>query len=442
MGNGHVLRRAQEIYSDFSTNEDRNYTKVYSLVPEVPDRYRSHRRFDKFRVHRGATRPVWAVAVAEVNMMLAAATSDHEVHLWDLDTMELKVSLKGHTDQVWEVKFATNETTLASASSDKTIRLWDAQNGSPLGVLRGHNAAIRCLSFSYAGYLISGDQDGNLVLWEAENAQPIKITQAHEGCVHSVAFSLADPLLAMSVGADGSFASWYVKREDNELLPAGRDAGGDRTVLSLACHPVHFGVAAIGCEDGNVLLWNFRPDVEGNAEVAGQLNLKGHSKAVWFLEFSKDACLLASASADCTVRVWNVTSIQSSSLLAVFRAHDSWVRQVRWFSSKGRGRKRLLVTCSTDGEVSIWAPPGRLRKIKKLQDAPLSPSVTQTSEAELPLVAANDSSGTADPAPEVFPAVGNLHESEPMPPETETPRDDSPGAVAGAAATNAVASNA
>lgn len=68
--------------------------------------------------------------------------------------------------------------------------------------------------------------------------------------------------------------------------------------------------------------------------------------------------------------------------------------------------------------------------------------MTQTSEAELPLVAANDSSGTADPAPEVFPAVGNLHESEPMPPETETPRDDSPGAVAGAAATNAVASNA
>lgn len=28
-------------------------------------RYRSHRRFDKFRVNRGATRPVWAVAIAE-----------------------------------------------------------------------------------------------------------------------------------------------------------------------------------------------------------------------------------------------------------------------------------------------------------------------------------------------------------------------------------------
>eukprot|EP00438_Fugacium_kawagutii_P030124 Skav205183 [mRNA] locus=scaffold1333:94645:95982:+ [translate_table: standard] len=84
----------QEIYSDLSTHQDRNYTKVCSLVPETPDRhrghlqggqcslqdppvvtsalpsatasrYRSHRRFDKFRVNRGATRPVWAVAVAE-----------------------------------------------------------------------------------------------------------------------------------------------------------------------------------------------------------------------------------------------------------------------------------------------------------------------------------------------------------------------------------------
>ena len=114
--------------------------------------------------------------VAQVNMMMAAATADHEVvmnsfdallfwlglqvHLWDLEVMELlvrhsntsvtktlgfmgyseccqmplraailptpkifvstarllvfqtlnsQVSLKGHSDQVWEVKFSTNE---------------------------------------------------------------------------------------------------------------------------------------------------------------------------------------------------------------------------------------------------------------------------------------------------------------------------------------------
>ena len=93
MGNGQAFRRCRGVFADLSTHEDGNYTKVCTVLPEVPDRYRSHRRFDKFRVERGATRPVWAVAVAEVNMTMAAATADHEVHLWDLETMELKVSL-------------------------------------------------------------------------------------------------------------------------------------------------------------------------------------------------------------------------------------------------------------------------------------------------------------------------------------------------------------
>ena len=64
-------------------------------------RYKSQQRFDKFRVRKNTTHPVWAVAVAEampqaprppphvstrpggcsslqVNMMMAAATADHE----------------------------------------------------------------------------------------------------------------------------------------------------------------------------------------------------------------------------------------------------------------------------------------------------------------------------------------------------------------------------
>ena len=70
----------------------------------------------------------------------------------------------------------------------------------------------------------------------------------------------------------------------------------------------------------------------------------------------------------CSSLCFNIFQHLSTELSASFR----WVRQVRWFTQpgKGLGRKRLLVTCSTDGRVTIWAPPGRLRKINKLQVDP------------------------------------------------------------------------
>eukprot|EP00442_Polarella_glacialis_P009618 CAMPEP_0115061974 /NCGR_PEP_ID=MMETSP0227-20121206/8297_1 /TAXON_ID=89957 /ORGANISM="Polarella glacialis, Strain CCMP 1383" /LENGTH=489 /DNA_ID=CAMNT_0002447319 /DNA_START=41 /DNA_END=1510 /DNA_ORIENTATION=- len=365
MGNGQLQRQVGEVWQDLSRKEERGYYRVWTVIPERPDRYHKQARFDKFRELPEATRPVWAVAVAEVNMILAAATAAVEVHLWDIQDMELKVTLKGHTGQVWDVKFSSNETTLASCSSDMTIRLWETSSGNPLGVLRGHSAGIRCLAFSYDGYLMSGDMDSNLCLWEAENPNPIKCWKAHEGNVHSLSFSKADPSMALSVGADGSVAAWFINREREESVLGGRFAGGDGSaVLSVATHPLDTGIVAVGNQDGGVWLWFFSPNAGiGRAEVTGHNRLRGHTMAVWFVEFAHSGCLLASGSSDCTVRVWDVSRVERPTLTAIFKAHDSWVRQVR-FGGRLTKAGHSLVTCSTDGTCSIWAAPGRLKKLK------------------------------------------------------------------------------
>ncbi|CAE8642685.1 unnamed protein product, partial [Polarella glacialis] len=321
MGNGQLQRQVGEVWQDLSRKEERGYYRVWTVIPERPDRYHKQARFDKFRELPEATRPVWAVAVAEVNMILAAATAAVEVHLWDIQDMELKVTLKGHTGQVWDVKFSSNETTLASCSSDMTIRLWETSSGNPLGVLRGHSAGIRCLAFSYDGYLMSGDMDSNLCLWEAENPNPIKCWKAHEGNVHSLSFSKADPSMALSVGADGSVAAWFINREREESVLGGRFAGGDGSaVLSVATHPLDTGIVAVGNQDGGVWLWFFSPNAAtGEAEVTGHNRLRGHTMAVWFVEFAHSGCLLASGSSDCTVRVWDVSRVERPTLTAIFK---------------------------------------------------------------------------------------------------------------------------
>jgi len=185
--------------------------KIWSIVPDRPDRFYKQKRYDKFRELPDAAHPVWSVAVAEVAMILAAAVAgnDVEVHMWSLeDPPELMVSLHAHTANVWQVLFSPNETVLATASADTTIRIWQTGTGHPLAVLQGHEHTVRCLSFSFDGLLVSGGMDSNLGLWQHDQLIPLRLWQAHEGSVHGVAFSPADTLLCFSVGHDGSIAAW------------------------------------------------------------------------------------------------------------------------------------------------------------------------------------------------------------------------------------------
>lgn len=343
--------------------EARGFRRIQRLGATEPDRYAQSKRFDKYRELPVAVHPVWAIAIAEFSRVVAAAVSDISIHLWDLRFFEIKVSLRGHTDVVWALDFSPNETVLASASADRTIRLWETETGNPAGVLRTHTEGVRTLCFSPDGVLVSGGADSMLAVWEYDNNQPLMKWRAHEGPVHSVAVSLADRGTAFSIGMDGSIAAW--KLETAELC--GRFPGGDGGgVLALAAHPSHPGVVVTGLEDGGIWLWFFQPSAAGVAEVGGHHALKGHQKPVWTLRFSDDGSLLASGSSDQTVCVWDVHKTCSWEagqppwpvLVAHFKAHDSWVRSIRWL-----GLNRALISCSVDGHVNIWQRNPRYVKV-------------------------------------------------------------------------------
>ena len=67
---------------------------------------------------------VWGVAISPDGQLIASASEDKTIKLWNRDGSEQR-TLRGHTARVWGVAFSPDNQIIASASQDKTVKLWN-----------------------------------------------------------------------------------------------------------------------------------------------------------------------------------------------------------------------------------------------------------------------------------------------------------------------------
>ncbi len=281
----------------------------------------------------------------------AAGPDGGRVTLWDIrsgNVRPLPRSLAPPDGSLVESVAFSPDGRLIATGAMRTLILWEARTGRWLRTLRGHKGVIVSLAFSPDGKLLaSSGLDATIRLWDPESGRPLAPLQGHTGRVASITFSPDGRTLA-SGSRDGTTRLWdtdlrLIRAAERERREAEILATGSDNVGAVAFSPDGKLLAEVRAR--TVSLWN----VATRSRVGPPLYREPDSARFGIrrsCQFSPNGRLLATASGDGGVRLWDV---HARRVIRVIPRHPAIVSSL-CFASEG-----ILVTANGGGSMGAVA---------------------------------------------------------------------------------------
>jgi WD40 repeat protein len=304
---------------------------------------------------------------------LLASSGDKIVRLWNISKIinghfqpinlddEYKLACK-HEDYIWSVAFHPTGNFLATGSDDGKIGLWNVREKQHIDSIKVDARRIRSVAFSPNGKKLAcvrsdkGTARGEYNIWvwnflesnrKSRYELKYKLPLVHKDWLWSLAISHDNQILA-SAGEDKIICLWDLStgthitniEQHKAMIYSVAFSSGERILAS-------------GSGDRTIMLWNIA-DPHNPVHLRTLEGEDGHTDWVWSVAFRPitdqlPQKILASGSADCTVKLWNLDTGRCIQTLEANEGYPNVVRCVT-FSLDGA----TLASAGDDESIQIW----------------------------------------------------------------------------------------
>jgi len=281
----------------------------------------------------------------------------------------------GNLDEILHLKILS-PTTLVLATNSNTARILSIPSFTCTTLLEnGHTDTILCLDATADGaFIATAGKDNTVRVWRSDGTC-VAVGRGHVEAIgalsiqNSAVTTNSGDWFVMTGSRDKTIKKWRVPKHlphdgdsDNiaelEVVTSVRAHEKDINVLSISPNDT---IIASASQDRTIKLWNnptlskSNNNTSSNSSLTLRAILKGHKRGVWDVAFSPHDRVLASGSGDGTVKLWSLGRNNDTSpaggcrCVRTFQGHSSSVLRVRFLSGGLQ-----LMSSGGDGLLKLW----------------------------------------------------------------------------------------